>query len=127
MSCLMDTAVFLWLISGEEGKFSKRAVPLVEEEELVFSAASWWEIAIKYSLGKLYLNGHPGTWLGDIVLKMDLRLLPITHRHAWGVAELPPHHKDPFDRLLISQAKQEKLPILTPDKIFKKYRIETIW
>lgn len=127
MSCLLDTAVFLWMISGQEENVSKKASSILEEEELVLSAVALWEIAIKHALGKLELKGNPRSWLPEIVVKMQLRPLPITHRHAWGILDLPPHHKDPFDRLLISQARIEKLPILSPDAVFKKYRVETIW
>ncbi len=127
MSCLLDTAVFLWMISGQEENVSKKASSILEEEELVLSAVALWEIAIKHALGKLELKGNPRSWLPEIVVKMQLRPLPITHRHAWGRWDLPPHHKAPFDRLLISQARIEKLPILSPDAVFKKYRVETIW
>lgn len=128
MKCLLDTATFLWMIFGEEARLSKRALRIVQEsEEIHLSAVSVWEIVIKYGIGKLSLKAHPKTWLPEIVLEMGLKSLPISQRHVLEVAELKDVHRDPFDRLLIAQAVVEGLPILTPDKIFKKYSVATLW
>ncbi len=129
MKVILDTAVFLWMIFGEESKITKRGLKVLEDEknELFFSVVSAWEIAIKYSIGKLELENPPQQWLPDIVIKMGLQQIPILQGHALAVAELPSHHKDPFDRLLVSQAKTEGMSIISPDPIFKKYRVKTIW
>lgn len=129
MKYLLDTAIFLYMIFDQRDQISKKTLQVVQdfENELYFSAVSAWEIAIKYSLGKLVLQDPPQEWLPDIIFKMGLRPLPISQAHAFFVAKLPYHHRDPFDRLLIAQAKLEKLKIITPDKIFKKYRIPTVW
>ncbi|MFO1518337.1 MAG: type II toxin-antitoxin system VapC family toxin [bacterium] len=128
MSYLLDTAVFLWMIFGEEEKFSRKALKIVEESDnLYLSAASLWEIAIKFSLGKLSLQKNPDTWLPDVIGQMNLKPLPITQGHALAVAQLPYHHKDPFDRLLIGQARREEMSILSPDRVFKKYKIPLVW
>lgn len=99
----------------------------MEEEDRILSAASLWEIAIKYSAGKLVLEEDPKKWLPGVILEMGLQQLAISHRHALGVMDLPLYHKDPFDRLLISQAKIENIPIVSPDRIFKKYKVPVIW
>lgn len=98
-----------------------------ENHELVISAVSTWEIAIKYSIGKLKLDGNPQRWIPEIILKMGLQQLPISQRHTLRMSHLPFHHKDPFDRLLAGQAQLEKMALLSPDKIFKKYKVTTIW
>jgi PIN domain nuclease of toxin-antitoxin system len=129
MKLILDTAVFLWMIFGEESKITKRGVKVLEDEknELFFSVVSAWEIAIKYSIGKLQLQSHPQKWLPDVVLKIGLQQLPVLQGHALAVADLPSHHKDPFDRLLITQAKMEGMSLVSPDPIFRKYRVKTIW
>jgi PIN domain nuclease of toxin-antitoxin system len=125
---LLDTVVFLWAAFGEESQLSRRALKIIEESsELHFSAVSAWEIAIKYSIGKLHLKKDPRLWLPDIVLKMGLKQLPVTQRHALRIIHLPHHHKDPFDRLLVGQALTEELSLLTPDAVIKKYRVRTVW
>jgi len=125
---LLDTAVFLWAAFGEAEKLSRKALKIIEgSDELYFSAVSAWEIAIKYSIGKLPLKKDPQQWLPDVVLKMGLKQLPIAQRHALRVSHLPEHHKDPFDRLLIAQALLEDMSLLTPDAAIKKYRVPVIW
>lgn len=129
MKYLLDTAVFLRVIFDELDLLSKTALNILQASstDLILSAASSWEIAIKFKIGRLELKKEPAILIPKLILKMGLQSLPITHRHATDVAKLPLHHKDPFDRLLIAQAKQEQLVVLTPDKIFKKYRVKTAW
>jgi PIN domain nuclease of toxin-antitoxin system len=97
------------------------------ETEIVFSAASVWEIAIKSGLGKLRLSTAEGESIFDIIDDQSLTPLPVLHSHARHVATLPLHHRDPFDRLLIAQAQIEHLPILTADDQFLRYDVEVIW
>lgn len=109
-------------------RFSPPARELVAslEHEIVFSAASAWEIAIKVAIGKLRLP-VPAAEYVDTRLQMTRAVpLAITHDHALRTGELPGHHRDPFDRLLIAQAQLERLPILTADPQFEAYDIEVI-
>lgn len=128
MKYLIDTAVFLWMALQPE-KLSKTVSKIVEDGEntICLSAASTWEIAIKYSLGKLELRSEPADFMREAITKMNVDLLPIAHHHALSIAKLPFHHKDPFDRLLIAQAQTEKLPIITLDKHFTSYDVDVIW
>ena len=128
MKLLLDTHVFLWIAQGKIENLSRKAVDLFEKsEEIWFSAASYWEISIKFSLGKLEL--HPD-WVRDFDKGMQenqIQWLPIEKKHCLEVSVLPFHHRDPFDRLLIAQAKISNLTLLTKDRAFSLYSIPTIW
>jgi PIN domain nuclease of toxin-antitoxin system len=128
MRILLDTHCWLWWITTPE-RLSAKVLQLLAEgrNELFFSAASSWEIAIKYALGKLPLPEKPEKFIPSRLARDAITPLPIHHIHALHVASLPPHHRDPFDRLLISQAQLEGLPIVTVDKQFENYEIEIIW
>lgn len=109
-------------------RLSKRSRTLVvsADNELVLSAASAWEIAIKYALGKLQLPEAPGEYVPRLMSRTGITPLPVYHRHALHVASLPTHHRDPFDRLLVAQAQLEELPILTADRSFGRYDVEVL-
>jgi PIN domain nuclease of toxin-antitoxin system len=94
--------------------------------ERFLSAASVWEVAIKYASGKLRLPEQPGQFVRIRAVETVTEELGITHAHALRAGELPPHHKDPFDRMLIAQAQIERLPILTADPAFARYDVEVI-
>lgn len=128
MRYLADTVVFLWMIFQPE-KIAKGALEIIEngKNTIYLSAVSSWEIAIKFSLGKLEFRQDPKALLTEMMARMGVESLPITHQHALETARLPFHHKDPFDRLLIAQAGIEKLPVVTPDAVFKKYGIDVVW
>ncbi|HEY2093297.1 MAG TPA: type II toxin-antitoxin system VapC family toxin [Thermoanaerobaculia bacterium] len=128
MRILVDTHCWLWALTRPEA-LNPRAAELLgdEETEIVFSAASVWEIAIKSGLGKLRVSPSDGDSLFDIMEEQSLTPLPILHSHARQVASLPHHHRDPFDRLLIAQAQVENLPLMTADDQFLRYDIEVIW
>jgi PIN domain nuclease of toxin-antitoxin system len=96
------------------------------EHELHFSAASAWEIAIKYSQGKLRLPEPPSTFVPSRLERLRMLSLPIEQAHALHVSTLPLHHRDPFDRLLIAQAHLENLSILTADQVFAAYDVKII-
>jgi PIN domain nuclease of toxin-antitoxin system len=98
-----------------------------QQHVFYLSAASAWEISIKYSLGRLELPGPPAEILPADLLKQGIRSLPINNTHALAVANLPFHHADPFDRLLIAQAMVEDFTILTPDKAYRKYNVKLLW
>jgi PIN domain nuclease of toxin-antitoxin system len=103
-------------------KHTRRVVES-DEHELYLSAASAWEIAIKHGLGKLRLPEPPFRYVPSRVAMLRLLTLPIEHEHALRVGELPPHHRDPFDRMLVAQAQIETLRIVTADPVFTKYDV----
>lgn len=109
-------------------RFSTPARRLIEglDHELILSAASAWEIATKHALGKLRLPVPPREYLASRLALTRVVPLAISHDHALRTGELPPHHRDPFDRLLIAQAQIERLAVLTSDPKFDAYDIETI-
>ena len=128
MKILVDTHCWLWALSRPEALNPEAAALLGDgETEVIFSAASVWEIAIKSALGKLRVSTIDDDSLFDIIEHQPVTRLPILHSHARRVASLPPHHGDPFDRLLIAQAQMESLPIMTADDQFLRYEIEVIW
>ena len=128
MKILIDTHCWLWALARPEALNPKAADLLSDGEiEVVFSAASVWEIAIKSALGKLRVSTIDSDSLFDILEEQPITRLPILHSHARHVASLPAHHGDPFDRLLIAQAQIERLPIMTADARFQLYDVEVIW
>jgi PIN domain nuclease of toxin-antitoxin system len=107
---------------------SKKAKDLLESEvDLLISAACLWEIAIKFSIGKLTLPNSFGNFIPSQIYKNDIQILPVTLPHLEKVSTLPFHHKDPFDRLIIAQSIVENLPIISSDGAFDLYGIERIW
>lgn len=127
MKVLVDTHCWLWALSRPEALNGEVAALLGDDDtEVVFSAVSVWEIAIKSALGKLRVTATDDS-LFDIIDHQPITRLPILHSHARHVANLPPHHSDPFDRMLIAQAQVENLPIVTADDEFLRYEVEVIW
>ncbi len=116
MKILIDTQCWLWWFLDPD-RLNARSRELIAERRhpLVFSAASSWEIAIKSALGKLELPEPPSRYVPSRLADEGMSALPIEHAHALGVADLPPLHDDPFDRLLVSQARQEHAVLLTAD------------
>lgn len=96
------------------------------ENQLFVSAASAWEIAIKYSIGRLPLPAEPSVLIPKWLAESQVSPLAIEHSHAAHVASLPPHHRDPFDRLLVAQAQIERLPIMTADRALVEYDVELL-
>ncbi len=128
MKFLLDTSTFLWIITNNS-KLSTRAKNIIlnGENELYFSSISAWEISIKCRLGKLKLPELPETFIPEQIRINNLQVLPLQLSHALNVYNLPELHKDPFDRMLISQAILEKLVILTPDAEIGKYAVKVTW
>lgn len=126
MRALLDTHVWLWMLT--EPSRLGRSAEMVEDPaaDLYLSAASSWEIAIKHSIGRLPLPEPPATYVPARIQSTKVIPLPIEHTHALEVAGLPPHHNDPFDRLLVAQATVEGLPIVTADSNIARYNVETI-
>jgi len=127
MKLLLDTHAFLWFVTGDR-RLSRKARRAVEaaDSELLISAASVWEVAIKASLGRLTLPKSVHDYFDDKV-EAGFTILPIEWVHAARVAELPFHHRDPFDRLIIAQGLVESLPIVSGDPEFKAYGARIVW
>jgi len=123
---LLDTHVFLWLQTEPERVGEHLGLIEDPRSELLFSAASSWEIAIKYGLGKLPLPEPPQTYVPERVRAIGAHALPIDHPHALAVAALARLHRDPFDRLLVAQAKLLDVPILTADPLIAQYPVQTL-
>ncbi len=129
MSYLLDTSTFLWFVN-DDWKLSADARQLVEEPgtEIHLSLVSIWEIAIKSTLGRGLELPRPFAQFIDVVLQnYDFQVLEISITHLKRVAELPLHHRDPFDRLLIAQSLAENLPIISSDNIFDRYSSDRLW
>ena len=127
MKILLDTHVWLWWLTEPE------RLPVVIQEALeavenplYLSVATSWEIAIKYAVGKLPLPEPPSEFVQKRLLRDGLQTLHIEHRHALAVAELPMHHHDPFDRLLVAQARGESMVLATVDSKIKAYDVAVI-
>jgi PIN domain nuclease of toxin-antitoxin system len=128
MKYLLDTMVWLWSVGPTE-KIGSAGLEILSagKEEIYLSAVSSWEIAIKAKLGKFDLPEAPGPYVRTRLALQGIRSLSVTQDHTLGVYDLPLHHADPFDRLMIAQAILEKMVILTADRAFKKYPVELIW
>ena len=127
MRLLLDTHAFLWFLNGDP-RLSKRARHAMEDEasELFLSTASVWEMAIKAGLERLTLPSSVEEYVAEKIAE-GFRILPIEWTHAAAVQQLPAHHRDPFDRLLIAQSKEEDMSLVTGDSVFKAYNIRVIW
>jgi PIN domain nuclease of toxin-antitoxin system len=123
---LLDTHVFLWLQTEPERLGDHLALVEDRETTLLLSAASSWEIAIKYGLGRLPLPEPPERYVPTRMQAIGAGALPIEHAHALAVAALPALHRDPFDRLLIAQAGATGATVLTADPAVAQYPAETL-
>jgi PIN domain nuclease of toxin-antitoxin system len=123
MKVLLDTQCLLWMIA-EPMRLGKKARVLLDaaSTELYLSSASLFEIAVKFSLRKLVLPDHPHNYLPPILDRMGVREITVSSHHAYRVADLPWHHRDPFDRLLIAQSLVEKMPLITSDEQIFRYK-----
>lgn len=128
MRTLLDTQCWLWMQASPE-RFSEAAIELINdtENELLLSAVSSWEIAIKTAIGKLELPVPPEDYVPDRMRSSGVVGLPIEHSHALRVASLPLHHRDPFDRLLVAQAQVERLSLLSANRQMAQYDVEVHW
>lgn len=124
MRLLLDTHVWLWL-QAEPERLGPEVLAALEDEanDLILSAASTWEIAIKFALGRLSLPEPPPTYIPSRMRLHGVTGMPVEHSHALAVAELPMHHRDPFDRLLIAQALVEQLTFVTVDPVVDSYDV----
>lgn len=128
MKVLLDTHVFLWIFSDLHD-FPDQARSFfedVESHQFFLSDASAWEAAIKFGSGKLKLPEAPEVFFPDRVRRAGYRHLPIDLNHVTRVHSLPRIHGDPFDRLLISQAKFEEMTIISEDPVFERYGVNLL-
>jgi PIN domain nuclease of toxin-antitoxin system len=128
MRYLLDTTVFVWSLKEPE-KLNKSALGVLEDngQEVFLSAVSSWEIVIKAAIGKLTLPKDPAQLLAETLTKFAIQPLSITHAHSLAVGELTLYHRDPFDRMLVAQARSENMVLMTADMVMEKYPVETLW
>lgn len=128
MTILLDTHSFLWFCQ-DHPRLSATARALIEDpaNRKLVSVASCWEIAIKAGLGKLTLGESSGTYISNALSRTGFDLLPISLAHAAAVESLPPHHKDPYDRMLIVQAQSEGISIVSVDPALDTYGLTRLW
>ena len=128
MWILLDTCTFLWLL-GDSPQLSARAREEFAgaENEVYLSAASAWEIAVKHRLGRLPLPAAPEDFVPVQRKAHGIEPLPVDEEAALHVARLPNLHRDPFDRMLVSQAVLHGLVVMTPDDAIRQYAVRTLW
>ena len=126
MNVLLDTHTLLWALT-DESKLSERVRNLLPQANTWFSVASLWEILIKARLGKIPLPLPAGPFVISKLALNGVQILQVTKDHVLRIESLPDHHRDPFDRMLIAQSLEEKIPLVTADRIFGRYPIEVIW
>jgi PIN domain nuclease of toxin-antitoxin system len=122
---LVDTNVIVWLLLGDRRRVSETARLALEDERnrIVVSAATVWEIAVKRSVGKLTIED---AW-SRALARLGFDALPVTSIHAEAVEHLPWHHRDPFDRLLVAQAKTEGFELVSADARLAAYGVDLLW
>ena len=128
MRFLIDTHAWLWFVLGNNSLPKSIRDTIADSGNSIFlSPASYWEIAIKISLGKYTLPIPFDRFLNEAIAGEGMTVIPVTPEHAIIVAQLPFHHRDPFDRLLIAQAIGENLPIISADSAFDRYGVQRVW
>lgn len=128
MAFLVDTHTMIWWVI-DDPRLPVRVRRRIAEpaEQLFFSIASLWEITIKIRNGKLKEIGSSIACIRDYLREEGIEILPVRMDHLLRLETLDLYHRDPFDRLLIAQAIEENLPILTEDAVFSRYPVEVVW
>jgi PIN domain nuclease of toxin-antitoxin system len=128
MRVLLDSHALIWA-ADDPGQLSAAALAAIQDpaNDRLLSAGTVWEIAIKIGKGRLPLTLPYRPWIEKAIADLKLDILPITVEYAERQAALPPHHNDPFDRLLIAQALVEGLPIVSADVTFDLYGVTRLW
>lgn len=128
MRALLDTHTLIWWISADPS-LTQTACGIITDTDntLVVSAASAWELAIKYRLGKLRKAADLVSDFSGRIAREGFDLLPISAEHGIRAGLLPGLHKDPFDRMLIAQAQSENIPIISNDAVFETYGVRRLW
>jgi PIN domain nuclease of toxin-antitoxin system len=128
MNILLDTCTFLWIITGSDDLSTTAREAFAEPaNEIYLSAASCWEISVKWSLGRLPLPKSPAQFIPEQREKHLISPLAIAEEATFHLPKLPHHHRDPFDRILICQAIEHSLVLLTPDNLITQYPVRTLW
>jgi len=124
---LLDTNVFIWSL-GAPTRLNSAAIELLSsnETQIYLSPVSSWEIAVKYALGKIILPDLPMEFVPNGMRDLGIATIDVMHGHALAAGQLPLHHRDPFDRMLIAQARAEGMVLLTADTAFKRYDVEIL-
>ncbi len=125
---LLDTATLLWVIM-EPDRLSRDAKALWTNPQapIAVSVVSYWEIAIKAAKGILRIDDVGAWWQRRALLYVDRKPVKVREEHVSELLLLPQLHKDPFDRMLIAQARVEKMPLVTSDKLIQAYDVRTVW
>lgn len=128
MKYLLDTTVFVWSLMEPE-KLNEHAFKILEDDshEMFLSAVTSWEIVIKSAIGKMKLPKEPDQFVAEALGRFSIQPISITHTHSFAVSELNLYHRDPFDRMLIAQARSEDMVLMTVDSIIAKYPVKTLW
>lgn len=128
MDLLLDTHVVLWWLAGDPQLTQLAQNAISDHANTVYvSAATTWELATKYRLGRLPDAGPLVVDFPREMARQGFRELPITWRHGQIAGELPGPHKDPFDRMLIAQAREERMALVSNEKIFDQYVAKRLW
>jgi len=124
---LLDTQIFLWaLLQSHKLRGAVRKALEDVDNSVYVSAASLWEISIKQGIGKLTLPGEAAIYLPQRIEQNGFTHLPITHVHALAIGSLPPHHNDPFDRMLVAQAQIEGCTLISADRALRLYDVRRL-
>lgn len=128
MKILLDTVTFLWAVEGSD-RLSDRAVELFRDpdNEVFLSVVSAWEISVKHELGRLPLPERPERFVPAMRHEHLVESLPLGESATLQVGKLPPLHRDPFDRMLVCQAIDGGMTILTPDELIRQYPVSSAW
>ncbi len=128
MKLLLDTHSFLWFVTSDS-QLSPAALALIADvnNELFLSPASYWEVAIKVSLGKYPLTVPFETFFTTALAANGIQILPVEIPHAAVLSALPMHHKDPFDRMIAAQALSESIPVVSSDAALNLYGVTRLW
>ncbi|MBE9142126.1 type II toxin-antitoxin system VapC family toxin [Planktothrix mougeotii] len=126
MTFLLDTHAFLWYLTADHNLGSKAKEVIDTKTDLYFSIASLWEMSIKINIGKLQLN-RPFEDLSKELQYLNVQILPITVKDTEFYANLSLHHRDPFDRILVAQAMNHSLNLISRDPAFDNYPIQRLW
>ena len=128
MKLLLDTHAFLWFVGGDDALSSRGRLAVEDlENQKVVSMVSLWEIAIKNSIGKLSLEKPFEQFIPEQLLSSGFEVLGISIGHLTTLTQLPLHHRDPFDRLLVAQCLAENLTLLSGDEALDAYGIHRLW
>ena len=128
MRLLLDTHALLWWLAGDEQLSLKARKALADRRhEIVVSAASAWEVTTKHRLGKLPMAGPLAVDFDREVRRQGFTALPISMVHAQVAGALPGFHRDPFDRVLIAQAREERLALVSNEAVFDEYGVSRYW